>query len=290
MRFMGFRSFTLSLIEVLEGDGVCDVGVDVLVDLAFRNKVLLHLLRVLDAQGSLREQQESSMKRVTEVVQILSKLLKGYDYAFFKLVKPLSYVPADIDILIDANQIGKVVHEVVGLGYGVAVKDPYCITLTRGDSIIDLYVHPSLGGMIFIDGGKLLEHRCLREFDGVEIVSLESYAEALVSASHAIYKERIYTLNDYFTVGEWVSRKTFRLAEELKCMSALRFAIKLNDAIGGGLIEAPYKIPLPTWANMLTQKILKDPLARSTSRDLLMAFGSKRGLKLLVSKFMRESY
>jgi len=48
LRFMGFRSFTLSLIEVLRGDGVCDVGVDVLIDLASRNKVLLHLLRALN--------------------------------------------------------------------------------------------------------------------------------------------------------------------------------------------------------------------------------------------------
>jgi len=100
------------------------------------------------------------MRKVTEVVQTISKLLRGCDYAFFKLFKPLSYVPADIDILVDAGQVGRVVHEIVRLGYRVTVKDPYCITLTRGDSIIDLYVHPSLGGMIFIDGGKLLEYRC----------------------------------------------------------------------------------------------------------------------------------
>jgi hypothetical protein len=53
------------------------------------------LVRDLNIQGSLREQQESSMRKVTEVVQTISKPLKGYDYAFFKLVKPLSYVPAD---------------------------------------------------------------------------------------------------------------------------------------------------------------------------------------------------
>jgi hypothetical protein len=35
------------------------------------------------------------MRKVTEVVQTISKLLRGCDYAFFKLVKPLSYVPAD---------------------------------------------------------------------------------------------------------------------------------------------------------------------------------------------------
>jgi hypothetical protein len=138
--------------------------------------------------------------------------------------------------------------------------------------------------------GSVKECLNIKEFNGVEIISLESYAEALVSAAHAIYKEHIYILNNYFTVGEWTSRKTFRLAEELKRMSALRLAIKLNDAMSRGLIEAPYKIPLPTWANMLTQKILKDPLARSTDKNLVMTFLSKHGPKLLISKFTRESY
>jgi len=274
----------------LEGDGVCDVGVDVLIDLASKNKVLLHLLRALNIQGPLREQQEMGMRRVTEVVQTISKLLRDFDYAFFKLVKPLSYVPADIDILVDANQIGKVVHEIVGLGYNIVVKDPYCITLTRGDSIIDLYVHPSLGGVIFIDGQRLLEHRCLMEFNGAEIISLESYVEALVSASHAIYKERIYTLNDYFTVKEWAREETFKLAEKLKCTSCLNIAVKINEAIEKGLIEAPYKIPVTTWAKLLVRKIMNDPLTRSTSKNLVSSIGSKRGLKLLRSKFTRETY
>jgi len=44
-----------------------------------------------------------------------------------------------------------------GRGYRVAVEDPYRLTLTKGDSIIDFYVHPSLGGVIFINGQGLLE-------------------------------------------------------------------------------------------------------------------------------------
>jgi glycerol-3-phosphate dehydrogenase len=52
------------------------------------------------------------------------------------------------------------------LSYRVAVKDSYCITFARDDSMIDLYVHLSLGGVIFIDGGKLLEYRRLGEFNG----------------------------------------------------------------------------------------------------------------------------
>jgi hypothetical protein len=112
----------------------------------------------------------------------------------------------------------------------------------------------------------------------------------LVVACHAIYKERIYTLNDYFTIRDWVDKKTFQFAEELKCTPALRLATKLNEAIGKGLVETSYKIPLRIWANLLIQKILKDPQTRSTSKNLVMALGSKRGLKLLISKFTRESY
>ena len=131
-------------------------------------------------------------------IRAFSKVLSR-DYAFFKLVKPVSYVPADVDLLVKADQVTKVAREIIRLGYRIEVKDPYCISLTRGDSIIDLYVHPSLGGAIFIDGQKLLEHTCAKEFYGIEVRSLKSYAEALAVATHAVYKERIYTLNGFFT-------------------------------------------------------------------------------------------
>jgi hypothetical protein len=176
------------------------------------------------------------------------------------------------------------------LGYTVAVKDPYCISLTKGDSIIDLYIHPSLGGAIIMDGQRLLEHKCLEEFNGVEIMSLESYAEALVTASHAIYKERIYTLNDYFTVDGWTSKKTIKLAQELRCEEALKVAINLNRKIRLGILETPYEIPLPTWLAILTRKIRTDSLTRATSINMLKILVDKRAGKLLVSKITRETY
>jgi len=284
------NGLTARLLNAVVNGAKPDVNLDPLLTHAGKNKILLHLLRALNIQGSMRERQESSISKVIEVVQILSKFLKNYDYAFFKLIKPISYVPADVDLLVDASQAKNAAHEIMRLGYTTAVKDPYCITLTKGNSIIDLYVHPSLGGAIFIDGQRLLEYSCTMEFNGVEIKSLESYAEALVTASHAVYKERIYTLNDYFTVRDWADGRAFQLAEELKCTSALKLAIKLNEAISRGLVETPYKIPLRIWANLLIQKILKDPQTRSTSKNLVVALGSKCGLKLLISKFTRESY
>jgi hypothetical protein len=252
--------------------------------------MLLHLLRALNIEGPLREQQELDIRKIVEVVQTLSKLLREYDYAFFKLIKPVSYVPADVDLLIDEGQVKKAAHEIMRLGYTVAVKDPYCITLIGGDSIIDLYIHPSLGGAIFIDGQRLLEHTCTVEFNGAEVKSLEGYAEALVAACHAIYKERIYTLNDYFTVERWASKKTIKLAQELRCEEALKIAIKLNKNIHLGILETPYKIPLPIWLAILTRKLQTDSLTRATSINMLKTLVNKRAGKLLTSKLMRETY
>jgi len=284
------QTTTKILINVLEGKKFPQINMDILINSASKNKVLLHLLRVLDFQGSLREHQESSIRRVLKVVQILSKLLKEYDYAFFKLVKPITYVPADVDLLVKADQITKVTRDLMKLGYRIEVKDPYCITLMRGDSIIDLYVHPSLGGVVFLNGQGLLEHTCTKEFNGIEVRSVESYAEALAAASHAIYKERIYTLNDFFTVEKWASKKTIRLAQELGCEDALKAAINLNKKIRLGLLEAPYKIPLPLWLAILAQKFQRDNLTRATSGSILKTLTNKRVGKLLKSKLTRETY
>jgi hypothetical protein len=231
-----------------------------------------------------------SIRKIVEVVRTLSKLLREYNYAFFKLIKPVSYVPADVDLLIDEGQAKKAAHKIMRLGYTVAVKDPYCITLIRSDSIIDLYIHPSLGGVIIIDGQRLLEHKCPMEFNGAEIMSLERYAEALVAASHAIYKERIYTLNDYFTVDRWASKKTIKLAQEFRCEEALKIAINLNKKIRLGILETPYKIPLPTWLAILTRKLRRDSLTRATSINMLKTLVNKRAGKLLTSKLTRETY
>jgi hypothetical protein len=283
-------SLTAELLKAAVYSTKPDVNLATLLAHARKNKILLHMLRALNIEGPLRDQQELSIRKIVEVVQTLSKLLREYNYAFFKLIKPVSYVPADVDLLIDEGQAEKAALQIMHLGYTVAVKDPYCITLTRGDSIIDLYVHPSLGGVIIIDGQRLLEHKCPIEFNGAEIMSLERYAEALVTASHAIYKERIYTLNDYFTVERWASRKTIKLAQELRCEEALKIAINLNKKIRLGILETPYRIPLPIWLAILTRKLRRDSLTRATSINMLKTLVNKRSGKLLTSKLTRETY
>ena len=283
--------YAVSLIHILEGKhDHPEAKLNSLVSLASENKVLLQLLRSLGVQSPLRDAQERAQGRVVHVVDLVSRALRGYDYAFFKLLKPMSYVPADIDLLIRSKEITVVSKKVVHLGYKVVVNEPHCITLARGTSIVDLYTHPTFGGIIYLDGQVLLEHVRSSEFNGIGITTLESYAEALVTATHAVYKELIYTLNDYFTVNRWASRKSFELAEELNCKPALAFAVNLNQMIGEGLLGAPYKLPLAEWVKLMLRKLRSDPLARRTSVNMLKTMKDPRIGKLMLSRLSRRTY
>jgi hypothetical protein len=286
-----YKASTKHLINLIkEDDQKVEIDLSSLIGLASKNKVLLQLLVKLNIKNSLRKTQEETLENIVRLVEILSKNLDGFSFAFFKLVKPVSYVPADVDVLVKYDEREEIIRRIKELGFRIKVKEPFCTTLVKYSFIIDVYVHPILGGMIYMNGQRLLDYVSIKEFYGIKIRTLESYAEALVSAAHAIYKERIYTLNDYFTVKEWATEETFKLAKELKCSSVVELAIKINDAIENGLVEAPYKIPMHTWAKLLVQKFLRDPLTRSTSKNLIKSLGTKRGIKSLKSKLTRESY
>jgi len=285
------KGSTKHLINLIKEDGQkIEVDLNPLIDLAFKNKVLLQLLVKLNIKDPLRRSQEEALENIVRLVENLSKDLDGFSFAFFKLVKPVSYVPADVDVLVKSGEREEIIRRIKELGFRVDVKEPFCTTLFKGSFIVDIYVHPTLGSMIYMDGQELLNHVSIKDFNGLRIKSLENYAEALVSAAHAVYKERIYTLNDYFTVKEWTTEETFKLAKKLRCTSGLNLAMKINEAIEKELIEAPYKIPIITWTKLLVQKIVNDPLTRSTSKNLVSSIGCKRGLKLLISKLTRETY
>jgi hypothetical protein len=286
-----YKVSTKHLINLIKEEAQkMEIDLSSLIDLAYKNKILLQFLVKLGVKNSLRRTQEEAIGNIVRLVEILSKDLDGFSFAFFKLVKPVSYVPADVDVLIKYDEREEIIRRIKRLGFRVKVEEPFCTTLVKDSFIIDVYVHPTLGGMIYMNGQRLLDYVSIKEFNGIKIRTLESYVEALVSAAHAIYKERIYTLNDYFTVKEWTTKETFKLAKELKCSSALELAIKINDAIENGLVEAPYKIPMHTWAKLLVQKFLRDPLTRSTCKNLIKVLVTKRGIKSLNSKFTRESY
>ena len=284
-------SLTNQLIEVLECKNFSEFNSASLMSLAQKNKVLLQFLRASGFECSLKISQEQTIKRTIDTVHVLSESLKGSNYAFFKFLKPVSYVPSDIDIIVSLCDVNEIVKKISRLGYHVEVKEQYCVTLVKGSSVIDLYVHPTIGNVVYMDGSILLMHTTTIDFHGFKIITLEKYAEALMAAAHSIYKEKIYTLNDYFTIKHWVTGKSFKLAKELNCEYALKFALALNYQIEYGQLEMPYRMPIPLWFTGLIRKFNIDELTRATSTNIIKTIiNDNRSGALFVSKLTRKTY
>jgi len=284
-----FRAVYAVLIHS-EKPGIDDVLLRKCIDIAAKNKVLLHFLRVLDIRDDTRLSEEAEYRRFLRDLYMVAETLDGLNHVFIKLRKPVAYVPSDIDVLIARSHIVKAVARLRDRGFRIEVVEPYCITMVRGGCIVDLYVYPTIGGMVYLDAVKLMEHVERISFNSLEMPVLKTYAEALMTIAHAVYKERIYTLNDYIAVRTWLSEKTLRLAEELRCLDAVNEALAIHRLVEEHGVVLPYRIPFAKWVNILRSKILRDELSRAT---LLNVFKTPRDLrfgKLVVSKLARETY
>ena len=260
------------------------------IKVASLNKVLLQFLRALEIGGPIRFREEARFKRFVDTLTKIVESLKGLEYSFIKLSKPVLYVPSDVDILVRRSSLKDVISRLRREGFRVEVVEAYCVTMRSRRAIVDVYLYPTLGGVIYIDSEKLLEHVRPITFEGLELPSLAPYAEALLSASHAIYKERIYTLNDYVTVDKWLSPKSLKLAESARCEGALSLAWLINELVKGGRLTLPYRLPLHLWALLLSRKYLSDSLTRGSVKGLLRALGDRRIGKQVISKLTRSSY
>ena len=258
--------------------------------IAKRNKVLLQFLRTTNVKNDIRLHEEVRYKRYLKNLKRVNMLLDGLDYLYVKLYKPVEYVPADIDILVKHSEIYKVVDRLSGKGYRVDVVEPYCITMVDEDIIVDLYIFPTLAGIIYLDVRDFTSFREYVVFNGMEIPVLRPFVEALLTVVHAIYKERIYTLNDYITVTKWFNKDSLKLAMKLKCINAVIEAFKINRLVDRGVISLPYRIPLARWIVLLAVKFINDEYSRGTSLNLLRSLKDVRIGKHIISKMTRESY
>ena len=213
---------TLNLIRSIDSGGIAGGSIEELAELAKLNKVLLGFLRRIGYKGPLRVCEENLYERYMVEASKVSEALRGLDYAFYKFRKPVEHVSVDIDILMRYEHLPKAVKALASKGFRIEVSEPYTITMVRGETIVDLYTHPSFAWIVYLDGGRLLEETETIDINitGIEAKALTKDAETIVTAAHAIYKEHIYLLSDYYITRGWLSRKVLSLAEELKAEKA----------------------------------------------------------------------
>jgi len=283
---------TLKLVESIDSGRIAGGSIGELIELAKLNKVLLGFLRRVGYEGPLRVVEENLYRRyMTEVVRV-TKALRGLDYALYKFRKPIEHVSVDIDVLVRYEHLLKAVKALAGIGFRVEVLEPYTVTMVRGETIVDLYTHPSFAWIVYLDGGSLLEEVETIEIDpmSAEVKALTVEAEAIATLAHAIYKEHMYLLSDYYVTKMWLNNKALGLARELKAEEAVEIALKLNEQIEKGLLEAPIKfIPVQS-IKILARKFVEDSNFRATTVNILKLATRKRTMHQLIWRIRRRTY
>ena len=282
----------MKLIRSIDSGSIVDGSIEELAELAELNKVLLGLLRRVCYDSPLRNREENRYKRYMSEVAEISKALSSLDYALFKFRKPIEHVSVDIDILIRHTHLSKAVKTLVDRGFRIEVLEPYTVTMVRSGTIVDFYTHPSFAWIVYLDSERLLDETETIEMDltGVEARALTKEAEAIATATHAIYKEHMYLLTDYYVTKKWLNGKALKLAEELHAEEVVQISLKLNDQIEQGLIETPIKLNLAQTVKTLTTKFMKDPSFRATSMNIIKLATKKRTVQQLIQRIKRKAY
>ncbi len=285
-------SRTLRLVRALEGlekPGEGELGE--LAEAAGLNKVLLGFLRSAGVEGEARRREEERYKWFRSVVGEVAGALRGLDYALHKFRKPVEHVSVDVDVLVDARQLPEAVKRLASRGFRVEVWEKYTVTMTRGRAIVDLYTHPSFAWVVYLDGEELLEC-CAEEFEweGLELRGLTREAEVVVTAAHAVYKEHVYLLADYFTVKKWLNKRALDLARELGVEDSLRASTRLNELVDSGLVELPSRIPVSYLAGAYARKLFRDSVFRSTLVNALEYMLTERAGRSVKWRLTRASY
>lgn len=285
-------SKTLRIVEILNGFAKpLPSEVEELTRIASLNKILLAFLRAANIGGAIRVLEEARYRRYVKSVAEVVEALRDFNYALYKFRKPVEHVSVDIDVLIDYRDLGKAIKELVSKGFKIIAFEKYTVTLAKNNTIVDLYTHPAFAWIIYIDGYKLLDC-CVEEFyfEGHVVKGLTREAEAVVSTAHAIYKEHLYLLIDYFVTRKWLSKKALNLSIELGIGNSVEIACQLNELVEKGLLELPHKLPLAIMARTYLNKFIKDSEFRATTPNILKYLFTERIGEKIKWRLSRKTY
>jgi hypothetical protein len=201
----------------------------------------------------------------------------------------MAYVPSDIDLLVKREQMDVLLRALQHLGYRPTVVEPNCVTL-EGKAIIDVYINPDVLNIPYMRGEKLLEFAVMEEVDGVKIKKLRKEAEVVMVLSHAVYKEQIITLNDYYTTKFYVNSECVRIAERFNVSNAVAYSLRAFRNMELGNVEAPVKIPAWQATKLFLTKIVEDPLSKRFLPYVCLKLFDRRAPMLIKSRLFRRTY
>lgn len=266
---------------------------------------------------------EEKYRRTLDLITFVTCLLekRRTRYTLFKTLKPFPYTPSDVDVLLWSDEDLKTVTRTLKCEGCVPLeRNVYGVTMFSPSHRmnIDLTTQVAVSGLIYMNKELLFDHVDELEVCGELVRTLEPHADILAVTAHSIFKEQMYTLNDYYTftmlTQHW--KETSKLAEKLHLKHALETALRMTEAItsnafgssnpltkefkalgithatasSGKDIELPKKYDLATIIVEFFKKITADPLAMNSLSSAAQSFYNPAFYRKIVEHATRGKY
>lgn len=95
---------------------------------------------------------------------------------------------------------------------------------------------------------------------------------------------------DNYIAREWFNRRALNLVRELKVENAVEVALRLNDQIEKGLLEALVKLTPAQVTVILVWKFMEDPYFRASSVNISKLVAKRRAMQQLIWRIRRKTY
>lgn len=276
------------------------IALDDLLKHAQKNKVLFYLLKRINHLPAplvpLKNSLETKSGRILKIIQAVSEALeeRGIKYCIFKTLRPVPYIPPDMDVLIfhedDMDRAAEIIKKKLrGRVYSIANFDR-SLYIERDDFYIDLYDEIHVADFTYISKNHLKAHLMKTKVNGKSVKVLEPEYELISLVGHAIFKEQVVTLLDRYSVYLLLSNSDMNsLARGLK-RTHMQFPFGLFMSATQKSQSFPITIGSLNLSKQLLLKIFGDSSARKTFPHLISKLSKKQKIKDAVDHLTRETY
>jgi len=263
------------LVRFLE-NRVTDVNFFKLYSLAKLNRLGFFFLHKLMERccnvHSFKRMYDIEYRRFLSIKQVFASIAEvlssnGIDYAVFKSLRPYPFTTVDIDVIV-FKEYEEAVRCLSKYGYRVLGSGPESVTFSSpGGVSVDLYREVAVSRVVYVDKDVLRKHVTKVETPFGVVVNLSPEADLIAFANHALVKEHMFTLADYFTVKGLLLKSDVdvlsRLVLETRSVYVMSVVLGLVrdivECVYGGRVgkcpELPLKFPPWVVARALGEKL-----------------------------------